>query len=25
MSDIMATNADGSTVVAPLQPMFHLD
>lgn len=25
MRDIMATNADGSPVVAPLLPMFHLE
>ena len=25
MSDIMATNPDGSPVSAPLEPMFHLD
>lgn len=25
MGDIMATNADGSPVVVPLEPMFHLD
>jgi L-rhamnose mutarotase len=25
MGDIMATNADGSPVVVPLQPVFHLD
>ena len=25
MQDIMATNADGSPVVAPLLPMFHLE
>jgi L-rhamnose mutarotase len=25
MGDIMATNADASPVVVPLQPVFHLD
>jgi L-rhamnose mutarotase len=25
MGDIMATNADSSPVVVPLQPVFHLD
>jgi len=25
MDDVMATNADGSPVVVPLEPMFHLD
>ena len=25
MGDIMATNPDGSPVVIPLQPVFHLD
>ena len=25
MADVMATNADGSPVVVPLEPMFHLD
>ncbi|WP_419759016.1 L-rhamnose mutarotase [Acidisoma sp.] len=25
MGDIMATNADGSPAVVPLQPVFHLD
>ena len=25
MGDIMATNRDGSPVVVPLQPVFHLD
>ena len=25
MGDVMATNPDGSPVVVPLEPMFHLD
>lgn len=25
MKDIMASNPDGSPVVEPLQPMFHMD
>lgn len=25
MGDVMATNSDGSPVVVPLEPMFHLD